>query len=97
MEAYLEGPDGYAWAVSDPTRKSAAQVLVRIGIGRDAADVAFCSPLGEAAPDKPEVWIKPVEPAVGGIDDAGGPSGAALKGCTNPEAAAGVMQPMRAA
>ena len=34
--------------------------LVRIGIGRDAAEVAFCSPYGATDYDKPEVWIKPV-------------------------------------
>ena len=35
FEAYLEGPDGGAWCVFDATRKSAADGIVRIGVGRD--------------------------------------------------------------
>lgn len=58
IEAYLEGPDGNGWYVFDPTRKADTRGIVRIGIGRDAADVAFCTPLGAVSSDKPEVWIK---------------------------------------
>jgi hypothetical protein len=36
---------------------SAPDGLVRIGAGRDAADVAFCSPYGDVGFEKPEVWI----------------------------------------
>ena len=42
----------------DPTRKSAPDGIVRIGIGRDAAEVAFATPFGAIEYDKPEVWIK---------------------------------------
>jgi hypothetical protein len=34
-----------------------ADGLVRIGIGRDAADVAFCSIYGDAGSGAPQVWI----------------------------------------
>ncbi|QLH40535.1 MAG: transglutaminase family protein [Defluviicoccus sp.] len=57
FEAYLSGPSGFAWYLFDPTRKSDPTGLVRIGIGRDAAEVAFCTPFGDVEFDKPEVWI----------------------------------------
>lgn len=58
FEAFLLGPTGPGWYVFDPTRMSDAAGLVRIGIGRDAADVAFASPFGAVSFDKPEVWIE---------------------------------------
>ena len=57
IEAYLQGSAGAGWYLFDPTRMSAPDGLVRIGIGRDAADVAFCSPFGDVGFEKPEVWI----------------------------------------
>ena len=58
FEAYLAGPDGAgAWYLFDPTRMAALDGLVRIGAGRDAADVAFCSIYGTAKADAPQVWI----------------------------------------
>ncbi|MCI0753718.1 transglutaminase-like domain-containing protein [Teichococcus vastitatis] len=57
MEAWLEGPEGGAWFVFDPTRKAAADGMVRIGIGRDAAEVAFCTPFGAVEYGVPEVSI----------------------------------------
>jgi transglutaminase-like putative cysteine protease len=57
IQAYLQGPSGPGWYLFDPTRMSAPDGLVRIGIGRDAADVAFCSPYGDVGFEKPEVWI----------------------------------------
>jgi transglutaminase-like putative cysteine protease len=44
FEAYLGG----AWWLFDPTRQAALDGLVRIGIGRDAAEVAFASIYGDA-------------------------------------------------
>ena len=58
FEAYLEGPQGGSWYLFDPTRMSDPMGLVRIGLGRDAAEVAFCTPFGEMEFDKPEVWIQ---------------------------------------
>lgn len=57
FEAYLHGPQGGGWYLFDATRMADPAGLVRIGIGRDAADVAFCSPYGPVGYDKPEVWI----------------------------------------
>ena len=58
FEAYLAGPDGVgAWYLFDPTRMAALDGLVRIGAGRDAADVAFCSIFGNAKAEVPRVWI----------------------------------------
>ena len=51
-------PDGGgAWYLFDPTRMAALDGLVRIGAGRDAADVAFCSIYGAAKAEAPRVWI----------------------------------------
>lgn len=44
FEAYLGGQ----WYLFDPTRQSALQGLVRIGVGRDASDAAFATMYGEA-------------------------------------------------
>ncbi|WP_158746134.1 transglutaminase family protein [Acidisphaera sp. L21] len=57
FEAFLHGPGGGAWYLFDPTRMAALDGLVRIGAGRDAADVAFCSIYGGAQAQPPSVWI----------------------------------------
>ena len=64
FEVFLKGPGGGAWYVFDATRMADPAGLVRIGVGRDAAEVAFCSPFGPVAFDKPEVWINPVDGAL---------------------------------
>ncbi len=63
MEAWLEGPEGGAWYLFDATRKAAPDGLVRIGIGRDAAEVAFCSPYGDVECGKPRVSIEALDRA----------------------------------
>ena len=67
IEAFLQGPSGPGWYLFDPTRKSAPDGIVRIGIGRDAAEVAFASPFGDIEYDKPEVWIEAVGDTTSGI------------------------------
>ncbi|MDX7952847.1 transglutaminase family protein [Lichenihabitans sp. Uapishka_5] len=62
IEAYLQGPNGPGWYLCDPTRKAAADGLARIGVARDAAEVAFASPFGAVDYDKPEVWIRALGP-----------------------------------
>jgi len=57
FEAFLRGPYGPGWYVFDPTRMAAPEGIVRIGIGRDAAEVAFCTQFGEMEFDKPDVSI----------------------------------------
>jgi transglutaminase-like putative cysteine protease len=54
FEAYLGGH----WWLFDPTREPALDGLVRIGVGRDAADVSFSSVFGAAALKSINVWIK---------------------------------------
>ena len=58
FEAYLLGPSGGGWYLFDATRKADPAGLVRIGVGRDAAEVAFCSPYGPVTFDPPKVWIQ---------------------------------------
>ena len=59
FEAFLHGDGGPGWFVFDPTRKSNPAGLVRIGIGRDAADAAFATPFGNVEYEPPNVWINP--------------------------------------
>jgi len=61
MEAWLEGPEGGGWYLFDATRMAAPDGLVRIGVGRDAAEVAFAWPQGEAECGKPTVRIKALD------------------------------------
>ncbi|QIB32501.1 transglutaminase-like domain-containing protein [Ancylobacter pratisalsi] len=56
FECYLDG----AWYIFDPTRKAAIQGLVRIGVGRDAADAAFATIHGDAQMTAMSVSIEPV-------------------------------------
>ena len=56
MEAYLDGK----WYLFDPTRLSLVSGLVRIGMGRDAADVSFASLTGDARLTSKNVWANEV-------------------------------------
>jgi transglutaminase-like putative cysteine protease len=53
FEAYLGG----RWYLFDATRKAALDGLVRIGLGRDAAEVSFSSFFGKVEPDEMEIAI----------------------------------------
>jgi transglutaminase-like putative cysteine protease len=76
VEAWLQGPEGRGgWYLFDPTRLSAPEGIVRIGVGRDAAEVAFSSPFGPFEAEKPEVWITVAEDAGEAMD----PRAAALR------------------
>lgn len=55
VEAYLDGQ----WYLFDPTRLAAVNGLVRIGCGRDAADVAFATIYGDMRLTNKEVWANP--------------------------------------
>lgn len=57
IEVYLTGPTGPGRYLFDPTRKAAPDGIVRIGLGRDAAEVAFASPFGAFDYDKPDISI----------------------------------------
>ncbi|MBC8129430.1 MAG: transglutaminase family protein [Rhizobiaceae bacterium] len=58
FEAYLDG----RWYLFDPTRQAAIEGLVRIGVGRDAAEVAFADFIGVVDPGDMDVFIEAVEP-----------------------------------
>ncbi len=52
FEAFLDGD----WYLFDPTKLASTQGLVRIGAGRDAADVAFATMTGAATLLEKKVW-----------------------------------------
>jgi transglutaminase-like putative cysteine protease len=52
MEAFLDGQ----WYLFDPTRLAFTSGLVRIGVGRDAADVSFATLNGDARLIDKSVW-----------------------------------------
>ncbi|GLK66557.1 transglutaminase-like domain-containing protein [Hansschlegelia plantiphila] len=54
FEAYLDG----RWWLFDGTRQAALDGLVRIGVGRDAAEIAFATPFGNMAPGPINIWIE---------------------------------------
>jgi transglutaminase-like putative cysteine protease len=53
FEAYLSG----RWWLFDATRQAHLDGLVRIGVGRDAAEIAFCTPYGDMEPTGMEIRI----------------------------------------
>jgi transglutaminase-like putative cysteine protease len=53
FEAYLSG----RWWLFDATRQADLDGLVRIGVGRDAAEIAFASPFGEIEPGPMSISI----------------------------------------
>ena len=57
FEAYL----GDRWYLFDPTRMAALDGLVRIGIGRDAADTSFATIFGPVNPQQVQVWSRAID------------------------------------
>lgn len=57
FEAYLSG----RWYLFDATRLCPLDGIVRIGIGRDAADTAFATFYGQVDSAPKSVWIQPVD------------------------------------
>lgn len=55
FEAFLDG----RWYLFDATRQAALDGLVRIGVGRDASDVGFCTWDGEVTSGPMKVWNEP--------------------------------------
>ncbi|KQP55028.1 transglutaminase [Methylobacterium sp. Leaf399] len=53
FEAYLDG----RWWLFDATRQANLDGLVRIGVGRDAAEIAFSTPFGNMQPTAMQVRI----------------------------------------
>jgi transglutaminase-like putative cysteine protease len=54
MEAFLGGK----WYLFDPTRLAPVSGMVRIGVGRDAADVSFATLTGNARMIEKNVWAR---------------------------------------
>ncbi len=57
FEAWLGGH----WWLFDATRQASLDGLVRIGVGRDAADVSFSTIYGQVKPAGMIIWINPAE------------------------------------
>lgn len=57
MEAFLGGQ----WYLFDPTKLAPVNKLVRIGTGRDAADVSFATLIGKANSIEKQVWANTAE------------------------------------
>jgi transglutaminase-like putative cysteine protease len=57
FEAYLAG----RWYLFDPTRLSPPEGIIRIGVGRDAADTAFATWFGELGSEPKTVWVDEAE------------------------------------
>lgn len=57
FEAYLAG----RWYLFDPTRQAALDRIVRIGVGRDAAEVSFATIFGAMYPTGMSVHIRPAD------------------------------------
>jgi transglutaminase-like putative cysteine protease len=55
FEAYLGG----RWWLFDPTRQAALDGLVRVGVGRDASDVAFATMHGAVRPAGMQIRVTP--------------------------------------
>lgn len=64
FEAYLGG----RWWLFDPTRQAALDGLVRIALGRDAAEASFASIYGDAEPEDMRVFIAAADPAAAAGD-----------------------------
>ena len=58
FEAWLDG----RWWLFDPTRQADLDGLVRIGVGRDAAEVAFSTLFGSANPGAVRVSMEAAAP-----------------------------------
>ena len=57
FEAYL----GDRWYLFDATRMAALDGMIRIGVGRDAADTAFATIYGQVNPLPIKVWSDAID------------------------------------
>ena len=80
FEAWLDGQ----WVMFDPTRMAPADRLVRVGTGRDAKDVAFCTFFGPVAMTDKAISVREVQDASAPVVAAPRPSGIVL-GIEKPE------------
>ena len=67
FHAYVEVYLGGSWYIFDPTGISPVTGLLRIGTGRDAADVSFATIFGPVLTGMPIVTCEAVEDSVMGL------------------------------
>jgi transglutaminase-like putative cysteine protease len=67
FHAYVEAYLGGRWYLFDPTGISPPMGLVRIGTGRDAAEVSFATMFGSVKTNAPAVGIEAMEDAANGF------------------------------
>jgi hypothetical protein len=67
FHAYVEAYLGHRWYVFDPTGISPTPGLMRIGVGRDAADAAFATIFGNVLSGMPLITIRALEDSDKGI------------------------------
>ena len=67
FHSYVEAWIGERWWLFDPTGLTPTAGLIRIGTGRDAADVAFATMFGNVRGGMPKVDFAAVEDAAAGI------------------------------
>ena len=67
FHSYVEAWIGERWWLFDPTGITPLTGLIRIGTGRDAADVAFATMFGSVRGGMPKVAFSAVEDAAAGI------------------------------
>ena len=70
MEAFLDGQ----WYLFNPTRLTSTLGLVRIGTGRDAADVSVATITGNVLLTQQTVWAIPADNNTAPLDDGAGAS-----------------------
>jgi transglutaminase-like putative cysteine protease len=70
MEAFLDGK----WYLFDPTRLTSTLGLVRIGSGRDAADVSVATITGSVLLTQQAVWATGANDSIDPVDDGTGSS-----------------------
>jgi transglutaminase-like putative cysteine protease len=67
FHAYVEAYLGHRWVIFDPSETAIPMGLVRLGTGRDAADVAFATIFGSVATHAPVITMRAVEDPVRGF------------------------------
>lgn len=67
FHAYVEAFLGNRWYLFDPTGMAVPMGLIRLGTGRDAADVSFATIFGPVTPYAPLIGIEAVEDNARGI------------------------------
>ena len=68
FHAYVEAFLGGRWYLFDPTGMAVPMGLIRLGTGRDAADVSFATIFGDVASSAPIISIEAVEDSEQGFD-----------------------------